>query len=86
MVVTRREGEEIVVGDPAKPGLVIRVVSIGDGRVRIGVHAEKSILIHRREVAEKELASRRGDVVRRAGDELVRAGLPGRSAGIGGAA
>lgn len=52
LVLTRREGEEIVLGDPKKPTAVIRVATIKGDRVRIGVEADRDVPINRREVAD----------------------------------
>jgi carbon storage regulator CsrA len=51
LVMTRREGEEIVIGDPANPIAVVQLVSIRGDRCRIGVEAGPSVPVHRREIA-----------------------------------
>lgn len=43
LVISRREGEVIHVGDE----ITITVVLIDRGRVRLGIHAPKEIPIHR---------------------------------------
>lgn len=53
LVVTRREGEKIVIGDPANPVAVVEVVSVWGERVRVGVEADRSIPVHREETARK---------------------------------
>lgn len=58
VVLTREEGQEIWIGDPARPTSVVSVVRIKGDKVRIGVLADKSIPVHRREVAEKILMER----------------------------
>jgi sRNA-binding carbon storage regulator CsrA len=47
LVITRREGEEVVIGDPSNPIGVIRIATIKGDRVRIA----REIAVHRKEVA-----------------------------------
>jgi carbon storage regulator len=49
LVLTRRPGEQIVIGDNIR----ITVVSIGPGRVKIGIDAPANVRIDRQEVHEK---------------------------------
>jgi carbon storage regulator len=51
LVITRREGEEVVIGDPTNPIGVIRIASIKGDRVRIALDFPREIAVHRREVA-----------------------------------
>ena len=51
LVITRREGEEVVIGDPNNPIGVIRIASIKGDRVRIALDFPREITVHRREVA-----------------------------------
>ncbi len=51
LVITRREGEEVVIGNPANPIGVIRIASIKGDRVRIALDFPREIPVHRREVA-----------------------------------
>ena len=51
LVITRREGEEIVIGDPAKPMGVVRIASIKGDRVRIALDFPRDVPVHRREIA-----------------------------------
>ena len=53
LVITRREGEEVVIGDPAKPIGVIRIASIKGDRVRVALDFPREIAVHRREVASE---------------------------------
>jgi len=53
LVITRREGEEIVIGDPRNPIGVVRIASIKGERVRVAFDFPRSVDIHRREVAEQ---------------------------------
>lgn len=55
LVVTRRKGESIVVGD----GIEIHVVSVGRHGVRIGVTAPRDVTVHRREVYDLVVAANR---------------------------
>ena len=56
LVITRREGEEVVIGDPANPDGIVRVASIKGDRVRLAFSFPREIAVHRREVAEQILA------------------------------
>lgn len=56
LVVTRRKGESIVVGD----GIEIEVVGIGRNGVRIGITAPRDVPVHRREVYDQVVAANRG--------------------------
>ena len=53
LVITRREGEEVVIGDPAAPLGIVRIASIKGDRVRIAFEFPREILVHRREVADQ---------------------------------
>lgn len=53
LVITRREGEEVVIGDPQDPIGVIRVAAIKGDRVRIAFDFPRTIDVHRREVANQ---------------------------------
>jgi len=55
LVVTRKRGESIVVGD----GIEIQVISVGRNGVRIGVTAPRDIPVHRREVYDLVVAANR---------------------------
>lgn len=65
LVITRREGEEVVIGDPHNPIGVVRIASIKGDRVRVAFDFPRSIDVHRREVAEQILSG--GNVVPEAG-------------------
>ena len=58
LVITRREGEEVVIGDPANPSGVVRIASIKGDRVRIAFDFPREVDVHRREVAEQILTSK----------------------------
>ena len=56
LVITRREGEEVVIGDPANPIGIIRIAGIKGDRVRVALEFPREIPVHRREVADQILA------------------------------
>jgi carbon storage regulator len=53
LVITRREGEEVVIGDPRNPIGVVRIASIRGDRVRIAFDFPRTVEVHRREVANQ---------------------------------
>ena len=53
LVITRREGEEVVIGDPSNPLGVVRIASIKGDRVRIAIDFPREIAVHRREIASE---------------------------------
>ena len=53
LVITRREGEEVVIGDPRNPIGVVRIASIKGERVRIAFDFPRDVEIHRRELADQ---------------------------------
>lgn len=53
LVITRREGEEVVIGDPRNPIGVVRIASIKGDRVRIAFDFPREVEVHRREVADQ---------------------------------
>jgi len=53
LVITRREGEEVVIGDPLAPLGVVRIVSIKGDRVRLAFDFPREITVHRREIANQ---------------------------------
>jgi carbon storage regulator CsrA len=57
LVITRREGEEVVIGDPHNPIGVVRIASIKGDRVRIAFDFPRHIDVHRREVAQQILGA-----------------------------
>jgi len=58
LVITRREGEEIVIGDPNNPIGVIRIAGIKGDRVRVALDFPREIEVHRREVADQIIAEK----------------------------
>jgi carbon storage regulator len=55
LVLTRKVGESIVVGD----NIVLSVVAVSGARVRVGIEAPREIPVMRREVANDRLPARR---------------------------
>jgi len=55
LVITRREGEEVVIGDPANPTGIVRIASIKGDRVRLAFAFPREVDVHRREVADQIL-------------------------------
>lgn len=53
LVITRREGEEVVIGDPRNPIGIVRIASIKGDRVRVAFEFPRDIDVHRREVADQ---------------------------------
>lgn len=60
LVITRREGEEVVIGDPNNPIGVVRIASIKGDRVRVAFDFPRHIDVHRREVADQIIAGGNG--------------------------
>ena len=54
LALTRRIGEEVVIGDPRKPMGVIRVVEIHGDKVRLSFDFPRDVMINRRELAEQK--------------------------------
>ena len=52
LVITRREAEEIVIGDPKDPIGVVRIASIKGDRVRVALEFPRDVPVHRREVTQ----------------------------------
>lgn len=50
LVLTRRVGERICIGDD----IVITIVQLGQGKVRVGVDAPSSALVLREELVERK--------------------------------
>ncbi len=61
LVITRREGEEVVIGDPRNPIGVVRIASVKGDRVRVAFDFPRSVEIHRREIAD-QIASQEPEV------------------------
>lgn len=53
LVITRREGEEVVIGDPRNPIGIVRIANIKGDRVRVAFDFPREVQVHRREVADQ---------------------------------
>lgn len=62
LVITRREGEEVVIGDPRNPIGIVRIASVKGERVRIAFEFPREVEIHRREIADQIIAQA-GEVI-----------------------
>jgi carbon storage regulator len=49
LVLTRRVGEEIVIGDMVR----VRIVAVGNQRVKVGITAPSQVTVHREEVHQR---------------------------------
>lgn len=67
LVITRREGEEVVIGDPENPIGVVRIASIKGDRVRIAFDFPRDVEVNRREVAEQKRNNDKPEVLRTIG-------------------
>lgn len=54
LALTRRAGEEVVIGDPKSPLGVIRVVDIHGDKVRLAFDFPREMQVNRRELAEQK--------------------------------
>jgi carbon storage regulator len=55
LVLTRRQGESIVIGQE----VVVTVLEVRGGQVRLGVHAPNTVAIHRAEVYDQVVEENR---------------------------
>lgn len=53
LVITRREGEEVVIGDPRNPIGIVRIASVKGERVRVAFDFPREVEINRREIADQ---------------------------------
>ncbi len=67
LVITRREGEEVVIGDPRSPLGVVRIAGIKGDRVRIAFDFPRDVVVHRREIAKQILEEGPSPVVGKIG-------------------
>ena len=61
LALTRRVGEEIVIGDPGNPLGVIRVVDIHGDKVRLAFDFPRETEINRRELADQKVKQQLND-------------------------
>ena len=54
LALTRRVGEEVIIGDPRKPLGVIRIVEIHGDKVRLSFDFPRDMQINRKELAEQK--------------------------------
>ena len=54
LIITRRAGERIVLGDD----VVVQVLEVSGGTVRIGIDAPRSVPVYREELLEGDRAKR----------------------------
>ena len=54
LALTRRVGEEIVIGDPRNPLGVIRIVEIHGDKVRLSFDFPRDVQVNRKELAEQK--------------------------------
>ncbi|MEX1027171.1 MAG: carbon storage regulator [Candidatus Paceibacterota bacterium] len=54
LALTRRVGQEIVIGDPRQPLGIIHVVEIHGDKVRLSFDFPREVQINRRELADKK--------------------------------
>lgn len=62
LVLTRRAGETIMIGDvdqPEKAAISISIVEIDGGKISLGIEAPADIAVHRLEVWRQIVAERR---------------------------
>ncbi len=73
LVITRRQGEEVVIGEPGNPIGTVRIALIKGDRVRLAFDFPREIDVHRREVADMILAAKSPIVgsIRPASTEII---------------
>ena len=57
LALTRRIGEEVVIGDPANPLGFVRVVDVSGDRVRLAFQFPREVAINRRELADEKASA-----------------------------
>ena len=56
LALTRRVGEEVVIGDPQHPTGIIRVVEVQGDKVRLAFDFPRDVQINRKELADLKAA------------------------------
>lgn len=54
LALTRRVGEEVVIGDPKQPLGIIRVVDIQGDKARLAFDFPRDVQVNRRELADQK--------------------------------
>ena len=54
LALTRRVGEEVILGDPNNPSGSIRVVEVSGDKVRLAFDFPKTVQINRKELADQK--------------------------------
>jgi carbon storage regulator len=83
LALTRRVGEEIVIGDPRQPLGIIRVVEIHGDKVRLSFDFPRTTAINRKELADLKAQHAPGAPEASAGDPPRPAGPPSHAPGPG---
>jgi len=60
LVVTRRQDEKTVIGDPKKPLGTVKVVKIKGEKVRLAFDFPREVEVHRQEVADQIVRKQKG--------------------------
>jgi carbon storage regulator len=74
LVITRREGEEVVIGDPRNPIGIVRIANIKGDRVRVAFDFPREVQVHRREVADQINSEEPSVVAKINGSQITRGG------------
>lgn len=59
LILTRKKDESIIINK----NIEIQIISIEDGKVKIGINAPKDIEIHRSEIFDKIMESNKASVI-----------------------
>jgi carbon storage regulator len=78
LVLTRRIGESIIIGN----GIKLTIVSVGPGRVKLGIDAPPSVRIDREEIHARILQEKASDVLEAVSSGNVGAALPDSATAI----
>ena len=54
LALTRRAGEEVVIGDPKNPLGIVRVVEVHGDKVRLAFDFPREVQVNRRELADQK--------------------------------
>ncbi len=61
LALTRRKGEEVVIGDPSNPLGMIRVVDIHGDKVKLAFDFPREIDVNRKELADEKAKGKKPD-------------------------